>query len=255
MGSLHEGHLTLVRLARGEAQRVVLTIFVNPTQFGPGEDFSSYPRALEEDRRKLAGAAPVDLLFAPPEEEIYPFGHEAAVRVVVPKLGDDLCGASRPGHFEGVTSVVCRLLNIVSPDVLVLGEKDYQQLVLLTRMIEDLRLPVRVVSGPIRREADGLAMSSRNAYLTEAERKSAPALHAELQRLRRAVRDGSRDYAALQERAMRSLEAAGFRPEYVEVRRAADLTKPPAAGGEQGELRALGAAWLGRTRLIDNVSV
>ena len=147
MGNLHEGHLSLVRLARRIADRVVVTIFVNPTQFGPGEDFADYPRTLEEDRESLERSAPVDALFVPDEKEIYPFGTDEAVRLVMPSLSRELCGASRPGHFDGVASVVCRLLNVVGPDVLVLGRKDYQQLILLERLIVDLRLPVRVVPG------------------------------------------------------------------------------------------------------------
>jgi pantoate--beta-alanine ligase len=254
MGNLHEGHMSLARLARDYADRIVFSVFVNPTQFGAGEDFESYPRTLARDQEKLATSEAVDLLFAPAEPEIYPFGTEDAVRVVVPKLGEELCGRHRPGHFIGVASVVCRLLNIVLPDVLVLGEKDYQQLVLLRRMIEDLRLPVRVVPAPIQREADGLAMSSRNQYLEPEERERAPALHDALEAVRRALRAGATDYPRLEAEAVRVLHSKGFRPDYVEVRRAADLSRPRREE-RPDELVVLGAAWIGTTRLIDNLQV
>jgi pantoate--beta-alanine ligase len=244
----------LTELAAREADRVVVSIFVNPTQFGPTEDFASYPRTLEDDRARLAAAGTVDLLFVPEVREIYPFGVADAVRVTLPALSRELCGASRPGHFDGVASVVCRLLNIVTPDVLVLGRKDYQQVVLLERMIADLRLPVAVVAGETQREADGLAMSSRNRYLDAQERARAPALHAALLRVSDAVRAGATDFAAQEARAESSLEREGFRPDYVEVRRASDLGKPGAADGPGG-LVVVGAAWLGRARLIDNVPI
>jgi pantoate--beta-alanine ligase len=252
MGNLHAGHLSLVRLARSVADRVVVSVFVNPTQFGPGEDYARYPRTVQADHALLAGASPpADLLFTPEESEIYPLGVEQAIRIAVPGLGDELCGASRPGHFEGVCSVVCRLLNIVSPDVLVLGEKDYQQLMLIRRMVLDLNLPVRVVSGPTQREPDGLAMSSRNQYLTPAERALAPRLHATLETVRGALRTGRNDYEKLKAMAVETLERDGFTPDYVEIRRGADLAVPRDEPAE--ELIVLAAAWLGRTRLIDNM--
>ncbi|HEU4619260.1 MAG TPA: pantoate--beta-alanine ligase [Gammaproteobacteria bacterium] len=254
LGNLHEGHLSLVRLARNIGDRVVVSIFVNPTQFGPTEDFAHYPRTLEEDRAKLAEAGTVDLLFVPDEKEIYPFGTERAVRFVLPPLSRELCGATRPGHFDGVASVVCRLLNVVEPNTLVLGRKDYQQLVLVEHMVADLRLPVRVVSGATFREPDGLAMSSRNRYLTEAERGRAPRLHAVLEETQQRLRAGSRDYSALEREAMDRLREAGFRPDYVEVRRAAGLTKPE-TGDDASALIVLAAAWLGGARLLDNTSV
>lgn len=254
MGNLHNGHLSLTGLAAQHADRVVCSIFVNPTQFGPGEDFRAYPRTLEEDEAKLREQGLVDLLFVPDELEIYPRGAEASVQVQVPELGDELCGASRPGHFNGVVSVVCRLLNIVTPDQLVLGEKDYQQLILITRMIEDLRFPVQVIPGPIRREPDGLAMSSRNRYLDPEQRKIAPALRRELERIKSAVREGAGDFSALESQAVRALSEAGFRPDYVEVRSAADLAKPNGRADSQG-LVVLAAAWLGKARLIDNLRI
>jgi pantoate--beta-alanine ligase len=254
MGNLHAGHLSLAELAASEADRVVASIFVNPTQFGPNEDFAAYPRTLDEDSARLSAAGTVDLLFVPDEREIYPFGAELAARITLPPLSRELCGASRPGHFDGVGSVVCRLLNIVAPDTLVLGQKDYQQAILLERMITDLRLPVAVRVGAIRREPDGLAMSSRNRYLDASERAQAPKLHAALVRLRDAVRAGETDYQRLQADARAVLKAAGFAPDYVEVRRAADLGKPADPDTRQ-DLVVLAAAWLGRTRLIDNLRI
>jgi len=177
MGNLHEGHLSLIRLASQHARRVICSIFVNPTQFRDGEDYTSYPRTLQEDKKKLGAQGLVDLIFCPSEQDIYPLGAETSVEIKVPGLSSELCGATRPGHFSGVASVVCRLLNITMPDTLLLGEKDYQQLLILTRMIEDLKFPVTVVSAPIFRESDGLAMSSRNQYLTGAERQIAPVLY------------------------------------------------------------------------------
>jgi len=253
MGNLHEGHLSLARLARKVADRVVMSIFVNPTQFGAGEDFEHYPRTLDEDKARLAGAGMVDLLFVPDEREIYPFGTKHAVRVVLPPLANELCGASRPGHFDGVATVVTRLLNIVDPDVLVLGRKDYQQLVLLERLIADLRMHARVVSGRTWREPDGVAMSSRNRYLTADERAKAPALHGALEKVRAALAGGATDYGALEREAVESLRRAGFDPDYVEIRMAADLARPR-VDAEADELIVLGAARLGRARLIDNTS-
>ena len=253
MGNLHPGHLGLAHLARRIADRVVMTIFVNPTQFGAGEDFADYPRTLEQDRALLAAAGTVDLLFVPTEDSIYPFGTADAFTVRAPALADELCGASRPGHFDGVVSVVCRLLNIVAPNVLVLGRKDYQQLVLIERMIKDLHLPVRIVPGATRRAADGLAKSSRNRYLSPDERAKAPLLRAALERVRIALEGGTADHAALERQAVASLHDAGFEPDYVEIRRAADLAKPRVEDAAD-ELVVLGAARLGRARLIDNTS-
>ena len=255
MGHLHQGHLSLVKVAREHADRVVCSIFVNPTQFGAGEDYASYPRSLAQDEALLAEQGLADLVFAPDEKDIYPFGLDAAVKISVPRLSDELCGASRPGHFDGVASVVLRLLGIVAPDVLVLGEKDYQQLVLLQRLVRDLQLPVEVVPGSIQRERDGLAMSSRNRYLSAAQRSVAPRLHDELKRVRRALREGARDFDALEAGAARALQAAGFDPDYFEVRRAADLTRPNGQEAAGDELIIVAAAWLGKARLIDNLRI
>ena len=253
MGNLHAGHMSLTALAAASAPRVVMSIFVNPAQFGPSEDFSVYPRTLAADEALIAGAGNVDALFVPTAAEIYPFGIEQAVRVQLPALARELCGATRPGHFDGVATVVCRLLNIVGPDLLYLGQKDYQQFVLVQRMIADLALPVELRMGPTHREPDGLAMSSRNRYLDAAQRRQAPALHGALERLRRRLREGAVDFTALTAEARADIERAGLKPDYVEVRRRADLAK---ATRERDEERVvLGAAWLGRARLIDNLFV
>lgn len=254
MGNLHRGHASLVELAASNADRVVMSIFVNPTQFGPGEDYAAYPRTLDEDVDLLAETGLVDALLVPEVTEVYPFGVEAAVRFVMPELARELCGAKRPGHFDGVGNVVCRLLNIVGPDMVVLGRKDYQQVILLERMIADLRLPVQVISGETQREDDGLAISSRNRYLTPAERKRAPALHSTLMHVRDALVRGERDFSELEGMAVLTLREAGFRPDYVEVRVAKDLSKPNGRSSTT-DLIVLAAAWLGKARLIDNVKV
>lgn len=254
MGNLHAGHLSLAELAAEHADRVVMTIFVNPIQFGVGEDFENYPRTLAEDRALIAESDVVDSLFVPDLAEIYPHGIDAAFRIKVPELGNELCGLTRPGHFDGVATVVLRLLNIVAPDMIVLGRKDYQQLVIIERMLADLRLPIAVVAGDTKRAGDGLAISSRNRYLTAAEREQAPLLHATLAKITKALAAGSKDYSALETDAMATLRAAGFEPDYVEVRQAGSLARPNGSTAP-GELVVLAAAWLGRARLIDNLSV
>ncbi|MFQ5548148.1 MAG: pantoate--beta-alanine ligase [Woeseia sp.] len=251
MGNLHDGHLSLVSLAREHAERVVVSVFVNPTQFGEGEDFEAYPRTLERDKRHLRKAR-ADLLFVPDVETIYPFGIDRATSVSVPVLTEEFCGAARPGHFDGVTSVVSRLFVHVQPDVAVFGQKDYQQLLVIRRLVDDLKLPMQIVAGPTRREADGLALSSRNDYLSETERQIAPALYAVLQDVGSELQAGRRDYEALEHEATDRLSAAGFEPEYVGVRRAADLEPPDA---DSDEIVVLAAARLGKARLIDNVIV
>lgn len=253
MGNLHPGHMSLAALCAQAAPRVVMSIFVNPTQFGPSEDFAAYPRTLAADEALMAAGGNVDLLFVPDAAEIYPFGLEQAVRVQLPPLSRELCGASRPGHFDGVATVVCRLLNIVTPDVLFLGQKDYQQFVLMERMIADLRMPLELRMGPTQREADGLAMSSRNRYLGEEERLRAPALYRALSRVRERLLAGDHDFSRLTADAREELERAGFVPDYVEIRRRGDLS---AAEPQRTEQRVvLGAARLGRTRLIDNLFI
>ncbi len=250
MGNLHAGHLALVDRARELAGRVVVSIFVNPMQFGPGEDIDRYPRTLDRDCEALR-RKDVDLLFAPPVEVIYPHGDRATTRVEVPGLSDILEGEHRPGHFTGVATVVAKLFNLVQPDVAVFGEKDFQQLAVIRRMVADLDMPVRIVGHPTVREDDGLAMSSRNGYLDDAERRIAPQLYRCLQEVADGLHAGQ-PIGKLEAMAMKSLERTGFRPEYVSIRRRTDLLPPEPA---DHELIILAAAWLGSARLIDNLPV
>ncbi len=250
MGNLHAGHLALVKQARELADRVVVSVFVNPTQFGAGEDYSSYPRSLEQDVALLARVTTGDLVFAPTVDELYPEGQEETVYVEVPGLSEILCGASRPGHFRGVATVVTRLFNCVQPDVAVFGEKDYQQLLVIRKMTAALCLPIKIVAGPTVREADGLAYSSRNAYLTAEQRKRAPLLYHSLLTCRQAILRGGCDHAELKIEAEKRLCEAGFELDYFEIRRADNLAEP-LGNGER--LVILAAARLGKTRLIDNV--
>jgi pantoate--beta-alanine ligase len=251
MGSLHEGHLSLLEEARRSADRIVVSIFVNPLQFGPGEDFERYPRTPEEDSRLLEDND-CDLLFHPSVREMYPEGGQSATLVSVRTLSEILCGAYRPGHFDGVATVVARLFGIVQPEVAVFGEKDYQQLAIIRRMTADLALPVEVVGAPTVRGPDGLAMSSRNRYLSADERTVAPQLFATLQALATHLKSGDRAFAALESRGSQALLAAGFRPDYVSIRDARTL-EPPAVDCEEAVV--LAAARLGRARLIDNLRV
>jgi pantoate--beta-alanine ligase len=247
MGALHPGHLSLVELARQRADWVVMSVFVNPTQFGPGEDFESYPRDLETDRR-LASEAGVDALFHPAAEEVYPSGDSTRVRVS--RLTDRLCGPWRPGHFEGVATVVAKLLIACEPDVAVFGRKDYQQWRVIQRMATDLRLGVEVVGAPTVREPDGLAMSSRNRYLSPAQRTAALALPRALEAGEEAVRRGERDPARLEARMREVAEAEpGVEVEYLEVVEARELQP---VGTILGETLLAGAIRVGTARLIDN---
>ncbi len=249
MGNLHAGHLALVRAARERAGRVIATLFVNPGQFGEGEDFDAYPRTFEEDRRKLSDCG-VDLLFCPTVADVYPDGWDGHTRVTVPGLSGILCGATRPIHFTGVATVVTKLLNLAAPEVALFGEKDYQQLTVIRRLVRDLWIPVEIVGVPTVRESDGLAMSSRNRYLTADERARAPALYRVLCAQAAALAGGVRDFAAVSAAGMADLAAAGLEPEYFEVRRADDLELPQPA---DSHVVILAAARLGRARLIDNV--
>lgn len=249
MGNLHEGHLALVDLARRHADRVVASVFVNPTQFGPGEDYGRYPRTLEADAAALA-ARGCDLLYAPSVQAMYPDGSQGLVEVRVPALDEVLCGAFRPGHFRGVATVVTKLLGQVRPDVAVFGEKDWQQLLVIRATVRGLDLEVEIVPGPTVREADGLAMSSRNQYLGPDERRRASTIHRTLVRIAEVVRAGQ-DPAAAEAAGVLALEAEGFVVDYVAVRAADDLGAPVA-----GRRRiVLIAARIGGTRLIDNLIV
>jgi pantoate--beta-alanine ligase len=229
----------------------VVSIFVNPLQFGAGEDLASYPRTLARDTEQLAEVG-ADLLFAPAVAQMYPRPQAEQTRVEVPGLSDILCGASRPGHFVGVATVVCKLFNMVQPAVALFGEKDFQQLAVIRRMVEDLCLPVEIVGVPTVREPDGLAMSSRNGYLTAEERARAPALYRALQAAARDVESGRGDLLGAARRAAAMIDAAGLRTDYVSLRRAADLAPP---GEADADLVILAAAYLGRARLIDNLRV
>lgn len=249
MGNLHAGHLALVALARRHADRVVASVFVNPTQFGPNEDFSRYPRTPEEDEAGLTKAG-CDLLFRPGVEAMYPFGAERCVRVRVPGITDELDGAARPGHFDGVATVVLRLFNMVHADVAVFGRKDFQQLRVIEYLVRDLALPIEILPAPIVRDADGLALSSRNRYLDADQRRVAPRLYQVLSGMHDAWRTG-KPLVEIETDALRQVEAAGFVPDYVEIRRAGDLARP--SGHADGPLIALVAARLGSTRLIDNL--
>ena len=251
MGSLHDGHRSLLDVARQRADRVIASVFVNPLQFGPGEDFERYPRTPEDDGRLLTNAG-CDLLFLPGVEEIYPDGRQSATRVSVKSLSEILCGVYRPGHFDGVATVVAKLFGIVQPDVAVFGDKDYQQLAIIRRMTTDLDLPVEIVGAPTVRAADGLAMSSRNRYLSQTERATAPRIYATLQAVAARVAAGERDYRALEVWGAEQLRAAQLLPDYFELRDAATLL-PPVPGTT--ELVVITAARLGKARLIDNLRV
>jgi len=251
MGNLHAGHVSLIEAARRHGDRFVASIFVNPMQFGPNEDFAHYPRTPREDEHMLAGAG-CSLMFMPEVHEIYPHGSEGATRVEVPGLSRILEGEFRPGHFEGVTTVVAKLFHIVEPQVAVFGAKDYQQLTVIRRMVDDLCMPVEIIAAPTIRDTDGLAMSSRNQYLTAAERKLAPRIYQTLQAAAHRIGSGDADFAGIEREGYHALEEAGFRPDYFAVREAHTLLAP-AAGARQ--LVVLTAARLGRARLIDNVQV
>jgi len=249
MGNLHAGHLQLVEAARKRADRVVVSIFVNPTQFGEGEDYASYPRTLAEDTRKLC-ARSTDLLFSPQPAEVYPEGSKTVVEVR--ELNRILCGRFRPVHFNGVTTVVSKLLNMVQPDVALFGEKDFQQLLVIRRMVADLDIPVEIVGVPTVREADGLAMSSRNDYLSVAERLIAPSLYRSLRAAKQLIEAGGRDFRQIEQQQLEALRQVGFNPDYFSIRRRSDLLL---AEKQDVDLVILAAAWLGKARLIDNVQL
>jgi len=249
MGNLHPGHLKLVSIAKKNADVVVVSIFVNPLQFGPGEDFDRYPRTPDEDHSVLQ-ALGIDYLFEPEVETMYPDSPEHSTFVEVPVLSDKLCGKHRPGHFRGVTTVVNRLFNIIQPDIAVFGKKDYQQLVIIRKMVSDLAMPVEILGVNTVRETDQLAMSSRNNYLNPGERKIAPTLFATLDSIRSLIISVGEIPDDIEQQGMKRLRSAGFEPEYVSIRRQADLQAPEPG---DSQIVILAAARLGNTRLIDNI--
>lgn len=250
MGNLHEGHLSLVREAEMRADNVVVSIFVNRLQFGQGEDFDRYPRTLEQDAQKLAQEG-VAVVFAPDEAELYPHGVQHYT-VEPPSLQNELCGRFRPGHFRGVATVVCKLFNIVRPDVACFGKKDYQQLAVIRGFVEDLDFDIEIVGVDTQRAEDGLALSSRNQYLSASEREEASRLYRELKQIAEGLEEGRSDYEALEQASVGRLTAAGWTVDYVEIRRAGNLL--PAEAGDK-HLVVLAAARLGSTRLIDNLEL
>jgi pantoate--beta-alanine ligase len=257
MGNLHEGHLRLVGEAHSKAERIVVSIFVNPMQFSDARagagDYKDYPRTLESDQKKLSSMSiDVDLLFTPSVEEVYPVGIENEAHIEVPEISDILCGEFRPGHFAGVATVVAKLFNMVQPDVAVFGEKDYQQLLVIRRLVSDLSFPIDVIGVPTVREGDRLAMSSRNQYLTDEERQKAATLNQTLVQAKHSIENGLSDFPAIEKNAIKQLKEAGFRPEYFSVRREDNLQE---ATPEDQSLVILAAAWLGDARLIDNIRV
>ena len=250
MGNLHSGHVALVEKASQRADLVVASVFVNPLQFGPNEDLGKYPRTLAADQEKLVSAG-CHLLFAPTPEEMYPQGMDDQTRISVPVVSEGLCGGSRPGHFEGVATVVTKLFNMVQPDLAIFGEKDFQQLAVIRKLVRDLNLPVQIFGEPTVRADDGLALSSRNGYLSAEQRQVAPQLFATLKDMADSICGGRDDFSRLTLDGLKHLEKAGFRPDYLEIREAGSLR--PAQAGDK-ELVILVAAYLGTTRLIDNLA-
>jgi pantoate--beta-alanine ligase len=251
MGNLHQGHLNLVREAKKQADIVVVSIFVNPMQFGPDEDLDAYPRTLESDSRLLKELG-VDVLFMPKAIDIYARGLEQQTFVEVPGLSYMICGASRPGHFRGVATIVCKLFNMVQPNSAFFGEKDFQQLQVIKAMVTDLSMNLKVFGVATTREEDGLAMSSRNQYLRDEERKLAPTLYENMQKLSGEIQAGRRDFTNITQEYKLQLSKLGFNPDYLEIRSAETLLQP---GHEDQHLVLLAAAFLGKTRLIDNLQI
>jgi len=251
MGNLHEGHLSLVRRAAEVADIVITSIFVNPMQFGVSEDLDSYPRTLMEDQSLLVKAGNT-LLFTPAAADIYPAGLAQQTKVVVPDVSEGHCGASRPGHFDGVATVVTMLLNMVQPDFALFGEKDLQQLTIIRKLVHDLMLPVEIIGAATVRDNDGLAKSSRNGYLSIEDRALAPILQQILQAIAKELQDGNTQFTQLSEHAKTELLNAGLRPDYVNIVNSQTLR--PATTDDR-ELAILAAVFLGTTRLIDNISL
>lgn len=251
MGNLHQGHLELVRRAKNDCDVVVTTIFVNPLQFGTNEDLDSYPQTFDADHNVLE-TLEVEILFCPAAETMYPQGQNLQTKTIVPDIGNTLCGESRPGHFDGVTTVVTKLFNLVQPDKAYFGEKDWQQLAIIRKLVLDLNFPIDTVGVPTVRAHDNLALSSRNQYLSETERRLAPQLYQQLCSVRDSVQTGNTDYSSEETKTMNTLSTLGFRPDYVAVRDADTLNHP---NDKSNTLRVFGAAYLGRARLIDNIPI
>ncbi|MEB0040721.1 MULTISPECIES: pantoate--beta-alanine ligase [unclassified Pseudomonas] len=249
MGNLHSGHAALVLKAAQRTDFVVASIFVNPLQFGPNEDLATYPRTLPADQETLLQAG-CHLLFTPSVDEMYPHGMDNQTRVSVPHLSEGLCGGSRPGHFEGVATVVSKLFNMVQPDLAVFGQKDFQQLAVIKALVRDLNMPIQIIGEPTVRAADGLALSSRNIYLSEEQRAAAPALYSAIKLIADRIQNGEKDLERLLAEGRALLEAAHFRTDYLDVREATTLR--PAAADDQ-DLVIMAAAYQGSTRLIDNL--
>lgn len=249
MGNLHSGHIALVTKAVQRADFVIASIFVNPLQFGPNEDLASYPRTLAADQEQLLQAG-CHLLFTPTVEEMYPHGMADQTIVRVPVVSEGLCGGSRPGHFDGVSTVVSKLFNMVQPDIAIFGQKDFQQLAVVNALVRDLNMPIQIIGEPTVRAADGLALSSRNGYLTDDQRAAAPALYRVIKQIGTALQNGEQDHQQLISDGVKDLEKAGFRPDYLEIRHAVSLR--PATPDDR-DLVVLGAAFMGKTRLIDNL--
>lgn len=251
MGNLHEGHLSLVKKAQAHADKVVVSIFVNPLQFNDKSDLEKYPRTLTDDINLLSELE-CDLVFTPDETMMYPDSMSALTQVSVPDMEDKLCGLGRPGHFDGVATVVTKLFNMVQADMAVFGEKDYQQLMMIRKLVQDLNIPVSIIAAETCRENSGLALSSRNQRLNQKQRVQASQLYRVLEQVKAQIEQGATDYAALTQQAVLQLQEQGFEPEYVEIRRAADLHE--AVAQQDKSLRILVAARIGSTRLIDNIA-
>ena len=251
MGNLHRAHISLIETAKQHADIVICSIFVNRLQFGLNEDWDKYPRTLESDIAKLRDAE-CDYLFCPDEQEVYPNGMDEQTRVIVPSMADRLCGASRPGHFEGVTTVVTKLFNIVQPDVAIFGVKDFQQLAIIRRMVEDLCIPVNIIAGEIIREDDGLAMSSRNGFITQEERPTANQLNKSLNWICHQIENGEKDFQSLEAQAKQQITDVGYRPDYIQICNSRTLEP---ASHDDLQITVLGAMYTQGARLIDNVSI
>ena len=249
MGNLHEGHLSLIEIAKTYAEFIVVSIFVNPTQFNEDEDFDVYPRTIKSDLSKLKNID-IDLVFLPKISTIYPYGIDVSTQIIVPRLSQELCGKIRPGHFNGVTSVVLRLFNIIEPDFAVFGQKDYQQKILLEFMTKDLSLEIRILDGPTIREKDGLAMSSRNQLLSSSARSSAKALYLVLQQAKQSIQMQDMSFSLIEDRSIKTLEEHGFMVDYFSIREKKHLVKP---NKKDKELIILASAKIENVRLLDNV--